>query len=496
MHHHPERHILSKSTFMKGCQCVKSLYLNKHQPKLKEKISVSQQALFDRGTSVGELARQLFPGGIDASPEFYYDYARSIEYTRQLIQDGQPIIYEAAFQFDGVLVAIDILAKENGVWKGYEVKSTTGVKETHLLDAALQYYVITQLGIDLNDMAIVHLNNQYLRMGTLNVRGLFVMVSIKEEVKENQEFIAAKISELKEVLRLTEVPVVDIGPHCYDPYPCDFVGHCWQHIPQPSVFNLSNLRWKQQLELYNQGIIRFEDITDDVELNDHQRLQVNCHLNKTNNVDQHGIQEFLSGLSYPLYFLDFETFNPAIPIFDNSRPYQQIPFQYSIHYKKHPEGELRHTDFLALPNADPRPAFIKQLLSKTHMPGDILTYNQNFEKTRLKELARDFPEYGYALEERIARIKDLMPPIQQRLYYTPEMNGAYSIKDVLPALVPELKYDDLPINNGSDASLYFEQMIYDPTADLVTIRRNLLAYCKLDTLAMVKILEKLENEIR
>ena len=491
----PDKHILSKSTFMRGCQCAKSLYLHKNQPELKDEISEQQEASFDRGTSVGEMARQIFPGGIDASPESSYEYRKSVAFTQQLINAGERIIYEAAFQFEGVLAAIDILVKEDDQWKAYEVKSTTRVKETHLQDAALQYYVITKAGISLSDISIVHLNNQYIRMGELDLRQLFTLESILEKVKDNQDFVANKILELKAVINLNEVPVVDIGAHCHSPYSCDFEGHCWQHIPQPSVFNISRLRKKKQFDLYHQGIIRFEDITEDVTLSRNQRLQVSSHLNKAEYLDRSGIEEFLSGLSYPLYFLDFETFNPAIPLYDRNRPYQQIPFQYSIHYKENKDGELRHDEFLALPISDPRPVFIEQLVTKTEGIGDILTYNQNFEKTRLKELARDFPEYSAALMDRISRIKDLMPPFQQRLYYAHTMNGGYSIKDVLPALVPELRYDDLPINNGGDASLSFEQMIYEPTADHSETRNNLLAYCGLDTLAMVKILERLEKVV-
>jgi hypothetical protein len=219
---------------------------------------------------------------------------------------------------------------------------------------------------------------------------------------------------------------------------------------------------------------------------------VTCHLNNIDFINLPGLQKFLSSLSYPLYFLDFETFNPPIPLYDQSRPYQQIPFQYSIHYKKSRVGELRHTEFLGSPAGDPRPALVKELLTRTHLPGTILTYHQGFEKSILKDLADAFPNYAETLWERISRIKDLMPPFQQKLYYTPLMNGAYSIKDVLPALVPELSYDQLPINNGNDAKYYFEQMIYDLSVDHTAIRNSLLAYCKLDTLAMVRILEKLE----
>ena len=486
------KHILSKSTFIRGCQCVKSLYLNKHQPQLKDKTSFQQQGVFDRGTTVGELAQQLFPGGIDASPESKYDYQQSVAYTRHLMDSGQPIIYEAAFQFEGVFAAIDILVKQDGVWKGFEVKSTTSLKEPHLLDAALQYYVITKAGIALDDISIVYLNNRYVRMGELDIQQLFTVRSIVEEVKEKQDFVFNQVPRLKEVIAQAEVPVVDIGMHCVDPYPCEFASHCWQHIPKHSVFDISRMQGKRQFDLYRQGIIRFEDITVEHGLTDHQQLQVTCQLNNIDYINLMGLQKFLSSLSYPLYFLDFETINPAIPLYDHSRPYQQIPFQYSIHYKKTRDGELRHTEFLATPATDPRPAFVKELLARTHMSGTILTYHQSFEKGILLDLADAFPHSADALRERISRIRDLMPPFQQKLYYTPEMNGAYSIKEVLPALVPELNYDHLPINNGGDASLYFELMIYDLSVDHTAIRNNLLAYCKMDTLAMVRILEKLE----
>ncbi len=469
------------------------MYLNKHQPKLKDQTSAGQQALFDRGTSIGELARQLFPGGVDASPENYYEFQQSVAYTQRLIHDGESVIYEAAFQHEGVLAAIDILVKTNGKWRAYEVKSSTSIKDTFVLDAALQYQVITGAGLALADLSIIYINNQYVRMGELEIKKLFATESILEGILEQQPFVISQIARLKDVLQLKEVPTVDIGEHCSIPYGCDFMGHCWQHIPQPSVFDLANLREKRKFELYRKGVIRFEDITPDVELNNHQRLQVDAHLNNREHIDAVGIREFLSTLSYPMYYLDFETFNPAVPLYDRSWPYQQIPFQYSIHYKKERHGDLRHTEFLAQGTGDPRRAFIENLLSKTRLPGTILTYNQGFEKGILKGLATAFPEYAEALEDRVMRIKDIMHPFQQRLYYTPAMQGSYSIKEVLPALVPALGYDELLIDNGSDASLYFEQLIYDLTADKEEIRKNLLAYCKMDTLAMVRILEKLEG---
>jgi hypothetical protein len=285
---------------------------------------------------------------------------------------------------------------------------------------------------------------------------------------------------------------MDIGAHCGTPYPCDFMGYCWQHMPSPSIFDLVNLRDEKAEAWYRHGIVRFEDLTEEHPLTDAQQIQVSTHLAGQPHIDRPAIRAFLGTLSYPMYFLDFESLNPAIPLYNQSRPYQQIPFQYSIHYKKTSDGELRHSDFLGDGLSDPRPAFIENLLSKTRLPGTILTYNQKFEIGRLRELGRDFPQYQADLDERIGRIRDLMTPFRQQLYYSPQMNGSYSIKAVLPALVPELSYDNLPISEGGDASLAYEQLIYDLNADKEEIQRNLLEYCKMDTLAMVKILEKLE----
>lgn len=489
----PSRHLLSKSTFIRGCQCPKALYLYKHQPNLRGQISDQQQAIFDRGTSVGELAQELFPGGIDASPETPFLYQQSVIYTKKLIDDGVKIIYEAAFQYNGVLAAIDILVNKNGKWKAYEVKSSTEVKETFLLDASLQYHVITNSGIPLSDISIVYINNKYVKKGKLDVKELFTIESVKDDVLANQEFIAKKIDELKNVIKLKEVPKVGIGSHCTDPYDCDFMENCWSHIPENSVFDIAGMRADKKFALYEKGIIRYEDIKSGDLTNEKYFQQIEFFIKKKDSIDKKGIKEFLKSISYPLYFLDFETFNPAVPLYDQSRPYQQIPFQYSLHYLEKKNSSLKHFEYLADPKYDPRQIFIERLLTDTASPGDILTYNQSFEKGRLKELALDFPKYSKEINSRIERIKDLMTPFQQRLFYIHTMHGSYSIKQVLPAVVPELSYEDLAINNGGDVSLAFMRMVLEKDADHTELRKQMLEYCGMDTFAMVKILEKLNN---
>jgi hypothetical protein len=490
-----QKHILSKSTFIKGMQCHKALYLNKHHKELKEEVSAAQEAIFAQGTSVGELATELFPGGVDCSPKSYYNFQEAVIHTQEEIKKGAKIIYEAAFQYNGVLAALDILVKDQKGWKAYEVKSSTGVTETYHLDATIQYYAIINSGIDLKDISIVHINNEYEKKGEIDVHQLFTIVSVKEEVLQLLPRIDEEVAILKNVLLQKEIPKVDIGPHCSDPYECDFAGHCWKHIPDNSVFNISRLNGNKKFEMYGNNLIHFKDIPEDFPLNEKQWMQVNCELNNETIIDEPKIKEFVKSLQYPLYFMDFETFATAVPLFDKSRPYQQLVFQYSMHKQESAQAEATHYEFLAqLNGGDPRIPFIEKLILDCGTKGDILVYNIGFEKGKLADLALNFPLFSNQINKIIPRLKDLMTPFQQRWYYTPEMKGSYSIKKVLPALVPELSYNNLNISEGGTASNTFASMLTgDFEGDVKQTREDLLAYCKMDTFAMVRILDKLKT---
>jgi hypothetical protein len=484
---------LSKSTFIRGLQCEKSLYLYKHHYRLKDPAPSSLQAVFDQGTNIGLLAQELFPNGADASPENHFKMVESVRKTLDFISQGESIIYEATFLYNNVLAALDILVKDQEGWKAYEVKSSTKVSDTYIKDAAIQYYTITNSGIDLKDISIVHINNQYTKEGALAIHQLFTIESVYDQVLEFLPRIPNEVRRLKNIIESHEVPNVDIGNHCSAPYDCDFKGTCWKHIPDYSVFNISRLNKDKKFDLYNQGVITLDQIDlSKVSLNPNQVLQVQSEVNGTTHIDIDEIRNFTNGLSYPLYFLDFETIGPAVPKYNGSRPYQQLVFQYSLHIQETLTSKLEHREYLADPSQDPRIKFIEQLIKDCGTSGDIVVYNIGFERGKLNDLMEVFPQYSNELGRIVNRMKDLMIPFQQKWYYTPEMKGSYSIKYVLPALVPKLSYGDLKIKEGGTASNTFLSMVNGTfKGDIKETRMQLLEYCKLDTYAMVKILEVL-----
>ena len=484
---------LSKSSFIRGLQCEKSLYLHKHDHNLKDLTSSSLQVIFDQGTNIGLLAQKLFPNGVDASPENNFKVIESVGKTLGFINEDNTVIYEATFLFDEVLAALDILVKDEDGWKAYEVKSSIKVSDTYIKDAAIQYYTITNSGIDLKDISIVHINNQYVKDGELDIHQLFTIESVFDQVLEFLPRIPNEVRRLKNVIKSPEVPNVDIGNHCSDPYDCDFKGTCWKHIPDYSVFNISGLKKDKKFDLYNQGLVTLDQIDlSQTDLNPNQILQIQSEVNGTTHINIEEIRNFTNGLNYPLYYLDFETIGPAVPKYDGSRPYQQLVFQYSLHVQEISNSEIIHKEHLADPSQDPRIGFIEQLIQDCGTSGDILVYNIGFERGKLNDLIEVFPEYSYELLGIVNRLKDLMISFQQKWYYTPEMRGSYSIKYVLPALVPELSYNDLEIKEGGTASNTFLSMVNETfEGDVDDTKRQLLEYCKLDTFAMVKILEKL-----
>ena len=481
---------LSKSLYMTGLQCHKGLWLHKYQPGLRDEQSPEQESMLDFGAEVGLYAQELFPGGILIT---YGDLSHSqqLAMTQDVIAHGATTIYEGAFSFNGVFIKADILHVRPDGWELYEVKSSASQKEDYLDDIAIQYYVISGTGLPLVKACLVHLNTNYVRKGPIDPERLFTKVGLTEKIRERQSDVAEKLTAMRSMLQ-GGMPDIDISPQCDDPHTCAFHGHCWAHIPQNSIFDFRGTGRPYAFELYRQGMVRMEDVPADA-LGWRQKLQLDGLRYQKNHVDKAAVKAFLHSLWYPLCFLDFETtYMVPIPLFDGMRPYEQLPFQFSLHVIEREAAEPVHYAYLAKDLQNPCEEFLSPLLAAIPPDACILTWNKAFEIQRLRELAARFPEKSAEINAIIDCILDLMVPFRDKSIYHWKFNGSYSIKNVLPALVDGYSYENMPISDGEMASAAWVRMIQEPDlSDQQRLYSELFEYCHLDTLAMALILKEM-----
>jgi len=483
---------LSKSQYINGLQCHKSLWLRKRRPELIPEIDAQKQQMFDTGHEVGELAKQLFPGGTEIAFD-RGNFQAMIEKTTAAIAAGAEVIYEASFRAHDVFIMADILVRNGAAWDLYEVKASTRVKPYHQNDAAIQYYVLHDL-IPVGRTHIVHVNSDYVFSGELNLQQLFTIADISERVAELQASIEANLASIASMLDGDE-PAIPIGLQCSDPYDCDFKSYCWQSVPRPSVFDLYRLGEKDKFDLYHRGLVTYADL-EDAALTPAQELQVKTALKGEVHIDAGRIEEFISRAEYPINFLDFETFSNAVPKYEGQQPYRAIPFQYSLHVL-HATGELEHREFLADEHSDPRRELGERLLNDITPSGTIVAFNKSFEQSVIRSLAAMSKQRQSALLELNKRFIDLIEPFRKLMYYHPDFNGSFSIKSVLPAMFPDddgLDYKKLEIQGGEMAMVAYARLgQVNSDAERQRIRAALLDYCKLDTLAMVAVWRKLDS---
>lgn len=503
---------LSKSRYTAFCQCPKNLWLKVFKPE-EATIDAGVEARFEQGNMVGDLAMGLFGEYKEAhaeKPDGSLDLAAMVVQTQQWMQEGVENICEASFALEGHYCAVDILRKTKNGWAIYEVKSSSFPEfdgqeaklEKYAPDIAYQKWVLEQCGINVTDTYLVCLNSDYVRQGELNLQQLFVTIDMKELVDNEYLKVPARVSQALKLLASEEDPDLDLSEHCMKPYGCAFLDYCKrQHgVPQgePTIFDLYRMNFSKKLEHYHAGRILFEDVREEA-LSDKQQMQVECTLNKTEHIDVDGIREFLASLSYPLYFLDFETLQQPVPQYNGQRPYQQITFQYSLHIKESADAPYEHREFLA-PNdgSDPRRHLAEQLCKDIPMNVCTLAYNKGFECGRIKELASLYPDLAVHLLNIRDHIQDLLTPFQSGYYYVPAIHGSFSIKSVLPALFPDepsLNYHNLDerCQNGGNAMTLFPAIQFMEPEETKASREALLRYCELDTWAMVKVWEKLKE---
>lgn len=483
---------LSKSKFCAGVQCLKRLYLLVHSPELALQPDAADQAVIQQGHEVGMLARQLFPGGIEVRSDA--GLGEAIRTTRELVKNGEvPAIFEGVFEYQNVLVKVDILhRRRDGRWRLIEVKSTSDAKPHHLEDVGVQYRVVSRSGVDVASVCLAHVNRNYVRDGAVDPKQFFKVKNLTRQVLCLQPKLTFQIGSQFRVLQMSAPPNVKIGSHCTDPVTCEFFDHCNPPRPNDHISFLPRLHASAMEELEEMGIQSIRHIPDDFELSEIQRRAATC-VQTGESWFSPELRDVLGGLAYPLYYADFETVNPAIPRFPGMRPYDHLPFQWSVHVQRQPGAEPEHYEFLATDSSDPRREFISSLCSVLGERGSIVVYS-SFESKRLSDLAAWLPEYADRITVIQTRLVDLLPIVREHSYH-PAYAGSYSIKAVLPALVPEMTYDGMDVANGQDAGLAWESLMRGELGcdERERIRKALLDYCALDTLAMVRLMERLRK---
>lgn len=446
--------MLSKSKYIKGTNCIKSLWLDYH--KQTKALQAINEETFKTGNYIGYLAQQLHPkaayGLVNPTPDF-----DAFLHTKRLLKNGEKTIHEATFIADGVLAAIDILhQKENGKWVIYEVKASSKIKHYHLRDIAFQVYVAQQAGIEIEECYILHIDKQYVRGNKLEVTNLFKKEAVRDKIRDYLKEIPFQIGQFIKLIQQKNEPAQTMDERCNNPYSCAYQTYC------------------QSLQT--------------------QKKTIQKRLSNRININERAVTSFITQQSQPLYFLDFETFNTGVPTYENSRPFQQIPFQYSLHKQNSKTNTYEHFGYLGNGTKDPREEFIIRLINDVGNTGSIFVYNIAFERKIIRDLIRDYPNYAVSLNAIIERLVDLMPIFKKHIR-TESMEKKYSIKVVLPILCPDLSYTDLEINNGMLAMEQYKVLCENPnTSKKNKIMNDLWEYCKLDTWAMVRLWEKM-NEL-
>jgi hypothetical protein len=478
---------ISKSKYMNGLQCPRLLWFVVNSPEELPKIEEHKQFIFDQGHEVGNYAKKLFPKGVEVPDDNNF-----IEATRKFVSQ-RDTIFEGAFSCKGIFAKVDILKPANkDEWDIIEVKSSTQVKDEHIEDVAFQRSVVEGAGLKVRQCHQIYVNNEYVRDGDIDPRGFLSEENITDQVAGKLSHVTDNIIKMQKIIALEKPPTMSIGPHCSTPYDCPLSEKCWSFLPEHNVTELYYFGQKKY-EMLNKDILSIMDLPSGVKISDKQRIQIAAIKSRKPFIDKEGIKRFLKSLEYPVHCLDFETLGVAVPPFDKARPYQKIPFQFSIHVTKKMNSDIESHSFLADGRNNFAPELIKAL--KVIGPtGTVLAYNMSFEKQVLKGLAELSPKDSDWLESITDRLRDLMEPFRAFSYYHPEQHGSLSLKTVLPILTGK-SYEEMEIREGEIASLkYYLTHFRDvEKEEKANVRKSLLEYCKLDTEGMVAILRKLEE---
>lgn len=500
---------LSKTQYCKGRRCLKSLWLNKYKKNLANFDNEFIQLLIEQGNEVSKLARSYFEGGT-LIEENHKNIHKAIIRTKKLINASTNFLFEAAFIYENVLVRVDILRNNyDGTWDLIEVKSSNNViPKIHYDDVAIQKWVLINCGIKIKNTYIMHLNRKYIRKKSLEVKKIFILKKIDERISEHfrqiPDFIKKVVNNIKN--NKTTEPKEIIGSKCKNPHKCEFYSYCWKDIKSGSIYELSRMNDLQRNKLLEANITYIQDIVININkkkssqfsFSPKQDIEIKCNKLKKNYIDDEKISLYFKKLSYPLYFLDYESISYAVPKYEGDWPHKHIIIQYSLHIQKDIERDIIHKYYLHNESSFPSYHIVKNLLNDINDDGgSIIVFHKNYEKDRTKDLMRQFPHFSDRLQNIIDRMWDLEVIFAKRWYWDKGFKGSNSIKNILPVFAEKLSYSDLEIKRGDIVQKKYLDMISLPINSLEreNLKRNLLKYCERDTLAMVTILNKLIKKI-
>lgn len=467
--------LLSKSSFIRSLQCQKSLYLHKKHGYLRDKLSLEQQAIFARGHSVGVLAQRLFPGGVNAGWGYPAQYERAVEFTRKHIAAGTNIIYEAAFLADDVLIALDILVRKNDGWHAYEVKSSLQASETFLRDAALQHHVITQSGLQLQNFWLLHLNKDYRREEALDLVGLFKKADVREEIEARKQAVTDGLARAKKTLNGELIPEVAIGPHCEEPYPCDFRGTCWKGFQnQNSIFTFTELEEDQKWQLFSEGKRRLADLPETLPLTRGQQIQLECLVGKDVHIEKEEIKQVLGG-SESTAFLYIAMTRPAVPVYAGTGPYAHVPFAFSLATVDGAKPKY----YINQSNRDIAREWVTDFIAATKNFETLFVYDQPSETRALGFIAREFPELQAELEDRLSKIVDLKAIIDRKHFYHAHLAKDTSLENTLAVIGHPVSSNPKAIKSRYMCGVAFESTIEETDMfRAMETREKIEAFCR------------------
>lgn len=478
---------LSKSDYLMGLDCVKALWLKKNRKELIPEYDEATLATFEIGNQVQDLARDFYPNGVMVDAESW-DVENGSKITKELSEKHDVLLEAFAKLPDGCFCRIDILVKNGDAWDLIEIKSASSVKDYYIDDLAFQKYVFENAGYPVKRCKVLHLNSDYVRHGALDVKQLFAEDDVTDAVSQKKSEVEMYVKGMLSYQTMKDEPKISLHASCSD---CPFYHYCGKDVPEYSIFDLLNTN--KANEFYNTtNSCDIKDLPLEYCTTDKQLIDRDCFLNDKIHVEKENIKKWLNSLEYPLYYLDYETVMPSVPLFDNTSPYSQVPFQFSLHIQKTPGGELEHLEFLHQKRSDPRRALAEALVKGCGKKGSVVVYNQQFEKTRNKELAALFPDLSTDILAINERVVDQLIPFRNRYLYSPKQNSSASIKYVLPAF-SDLSYKGMNIANGGDAmSKYLAFMEGKQTPEeSKQMFADLLKYCGQDTYAMVLLMDVL-----